>query len=455
MNQLVGGAKQPRLDERFRVVARHRAVGPVGVEGAAERIATRARDDVDDRRSDFDFAHVAEARNHQLARLDHVRPILRGARGARSHAHAIDLQTAGLGAGRALRSVCGEPGVHRRHEQRRHVGGRPRDGHVGHDGVLDHLRLARALHVDDRALAADDDRLVERAYLQFHVERRRHRAREDNAVTSNRVEPRQRERHGVGSGLELDDAVGAACVGHRRARPLDQRRARNLDGHARQYCAGGVGHNAGEGWPNRLRRRPRRHQHHAQHEGTEPRVSQPPGDDAHHLCLPGRMRVDEPYWSSPLACRFGTCPTGIVATTVMALVSIRRRWRFCLPRRYGGGRSLAGGIDHGDRAGGDRAADHVPAVRRHVDVVHCAVHRDARSIGDRLGVSHVDRSDGPGDARAARPRVRRDAEIVEDLGVLQHKRVPRVEYGHEAGVRLQQTSLVVLQPYSRRATHDH
>jgi hypothetical protein len=88
------------------------------------------------------------------------------------------------------------------------------------------------------------------------------------------------------------------------------------------------------------------------------------------------------------------------------------------------------------------------------------LHRDARYIGDRLGVNHVDRSDGPGDAAVDRPRVRRDAEIVEDLGVLlddllkrfarglsrlmhggadrwqhhQHKRVPGVEYGHEAGV---------------------
>ena len=286
MNHLVGGAKQPRLDERFRVVARHRAVGPVGVEGAAERIATCARDDIDDRRSDFDLAHIAEARDHQLARLDHVRPILRGARGARSHAHAIDLQTAGLGAGRALRSVCGEPGVHCRHEQRRHVGGRSRDGHVRHDGILDHLRLARVLNVDGRALTADDDRLAECAYLQFHVERRGHRAREDNAVAPHRVEPRQRERHGVRSGLELDDAVGSASVGHRRPRPLDQRRARDLHGHARQYCAGGVGHDTGDGWPNRLRRRPRRHQRHGQHEGTEPRVSQPPGDYAHHLLPP-------------------------------------------------------------------------------------------------------------------------------------------------------------------------
>ena len=61
-----------------------------------------------------------------------------------------------------------------------------------------------------------------------------------------RAEAGQRERHGVGAGAQIDDAVLAGAVGDGRTRFLDERRARRFHGHARQHGAGRVLHDAGD-----------------------------------------------------------------------------------------------------------------------------------------------------------------------------------------------------------------
>ena len=62
-----------------------------------------------------------------------------------------------------------------------------------------------------------------------------------------RVEPGKRERHGVGAGPQIDDAVLSAAIADRRAHLLDQRVAGRFDGHARQHGARRVLDDAGDG----------------------------------------------------------------------------------------------------------------------------------------------------------------------------------------------------------------
>src|SRR5205823_5063142 len=60
-----------------------------------------------------------------------------------------------------------------------------------------HAFLLRALHVDDRALAADRDGFRYVAEAQIRVDRRDKRALEDKAFALVGVKSGQRERHGV------------------------------------------------------------------------------------------------------------------------------------------------------------------------------------------------------------------------------------------------------------------
>ena len=63
----------------------------------------------------------------------------------------------------------------------------------------------RALHVDDRRLAGDRDRLGDVADPQVGVHRGDERAGQLDAFAPDGVEPRQRERHRVGARPQVDD----------------------------------------------------------------------------------------------------------------------------------------------------------------------------------------------------------------------------------------------------------
>ena len=65
-----------------------------------------------------------------------------------------------------------------------------------------------------------------------------------SAVAAEGLEAGQRERHDVGAGPEIGDAVAAVAVGDRRLDLLDEDVARGLDRHAGQDRAGRVFHDA-------------------------------------------------------------------------------------------------------------------------------------------------------------------------------------------------------------------
>ena len=67
-----------------------------------------------------------------------------------------------------------------------------------------------------------------------------------DTVALDGAEPGQRERDGVGSGRQVDDAVLTGAVGHHRSNFFDERRARRFDGHAGQHGPGCVFHGAGD-----------------------------------------------------------------------------------------------------------------------------------------------------------------------------------------------------------------
>ena len=171
-----------------------RAVGTVDVERPGEGVAAGARDDVDDRRPALGFAEVAEARDHHFDGLDGVRPVLRRSRCARPDTDAADLQAARFRPGGADRAVRGKAAVHRRHQDRRDVGGRAGDRHVGQDFLVDDLRLPRALDIDNRAGAGDGDGFFHAPHAQLRVHGRHHRAGELEAFPLDHTEARRARR---------------------------------------------------------------------------------------------------------------------------------------------------------------------------------------------------------------------------------------------------------------------
>ena len=68
-----------------------------------------------------------------------------------------------------------------------------------------------------------------------------------DAFAPDGAEARQRERHRIGAGPQIDDAVLARVVGDDRADLFDQRRAGGFDRHARQDAARVVLDDAGNG----------------------------------------------------------------------------------------------------------------------------------------------------------------------------------------------------------------
>ncbi len=100
----------------------------------------------------------------------------------------------------------------------------------------------RALHVDDRALARDDDRFLERAEPHLGVDHGGERARQLDAFPLEHAEPCQRERDGVRAWPQVLDAVLPRSVGHRRANLFDECGARGFHRDSGKNRPGGVTH---------------------------------------------------------------------------------------------------------------------------------------------------------------------------------------------------------------------
>src|SRR4030095_976485 len=113
-------------------------------------------------------------------------------------------------------------------------GDRPDD--IGAQGGLS----PRALHVDDRAGAGDDDRLFERSDFEVGVDRRDEGSGQFNVFAPERREARQREGDGVGAGPEIFDAVLSRGIGDAGADFFDEYRTRRFDAHPGKDGAGRV-----------------------------------------------------------------------------------------------------------------------------------------------------------------------------------------------------------------------
>ena len=98
--------------------------------------------------------------------------------------------------------IAGDAG-HEQHDAVPALGGRRvRDELAAHD-----LLARGVLHVDDRRLAGDGDRLFERADLHVGVDRDRAGAGELDAFALDDAEAGQGERQRVGAGPQIDDLV--------------------------------------------------------------------------------------------------------------------------------------------------------------------------------------------------------------------------------------------------------
>ena len=97
---------------------------------------------------------------------------------------------------------------------------------AGRDGVddvaRDHALRHHILNVHRRRLAGHGDRLFERTDAQIGIDVGGERRRQLDAFTPDRVEARQRERHDVAAGNEIDDLVLTRGVGHDGAHLLDE-----------------------------------------------------------------------------------------------------------------------------------------------------------------------------------------------------------------------------------------
>ena len=108
-----------------------------------------------------------------------------------------------------------------------------------------HLLLRCALHIHDRRVAGDGDRLLDGADAQLGVDRGREVRRKLDAFAADRVEPGQRERDRIDAGPEIDDAIQTGRVGRHRPHALDERRTAGFHGDPGQHGAGRILDRAG------------------------------------------------------------------------------------------------------------------------------------------------------------------------------------------------------------------
>jgi len=126
------------------------------------------------------------------------------------------------------------------------------------DVAIEHLRALRVLHVYERSLAGHRDAFFERTDAKLDVDGNGCIARKFDAVTNERGETRQRERHLISAGSQIDQRVATGFVADDRPCLLDEHRACGFHGHARQHRTAYVANDTGN---RALRMRDGRQQH--------------------------------------------------------------------------------------------------------------------------------------------------------------------------------------------------
>ena len=124
-----------------------------------------------------------------------------------------------------------------------------------------------ALNVDDRALTGDRHRFRDGADLELDSDRRHERSGQLDAFAPQGRESRQGERHRVGAGSKVFDAVLTRAVGDRRPDSLDQLGAGRLHSDAGEHGAGGIFDRSGN---DCLRERDGRHHRDARRQDQGP-----------------------------------------------------------------------------------------------------------------------------------------------------------------------------------------
>ena len=249
-----GGILNPvALERRIEVAALRPRSGGAPEQLALELVAARLRDDVEVDPAFFRFAEPARQVHLDFLRVGRVEDVAGDSSTVerRADVEAVERHVALV----AAAAVAGED-AH---------GGRERDveiaaGHRRHgcedrivtagdrerpdDICVQDLLTRRALHVDDRGLAGDRDRLSDGSHLQVRVDRDDSGATHFDARAPHRAESGERERDRVGAWRQLGQLVLAGRIGDGRARLLDQRGAGCLDGGTREHTAGCVLDNA-------------------------------------------------------------------------------------------------------------------------------------------------------------------------------------------------------------------
>jgi hypothetical protein len=143
------------------------------------------------------------------------------------------------------RVQCGTKGFQARdHGDERPCRARAREGRNHLAG--DHRLAARGLHVDHRALAADDDGFRDIADLHLDRNRQSGRAAQLDVLAPHLAEARERERERVRSRIEIHDPIHACVVGDGRTNFFDEYRTRGFDRDARQHSARRITYCSGE-----------------------------------------------------------------------------------------------------------------------------------------------------------------------------------------------------------------
>ena len=138
-------------------------------------------------------------------------------------------------------AVAAQPG-----NQRLDASGVPRRGDRRDHIPVDDGLHSRALDVNDRRFAGDCDRLFKRANSQLDADRGDEVATQLDALTFDGVETGQRERHGVGAGTKIDDAILTGVVADDRARAFNQDGTCRFNRNTRQYRAGRIPDDTGD-----------------------------------------------------------------------------------------------------------------------------------------------------------------------------------------------------------------
>ena len=257
-----GSAQVVTLDERARrdvelpqfvvqVAALQMAVRPRSECTRRQLVATRLRHDVHYRTAGLDLAEAAGRREVDLLRVARVGQIVGPPGLGNGDADAVHEQPR-FGVGTATReqcAVCAERARVARtgadvllaaedagHEHQQRVVAARRWNRVDHFVRENRLALG-PLEIDDGRFARDRDGLLEGTDGQLDGDGGGHRPRQFEAFALDGREAAERELHAVDARPKVFNTVLPRPVGDGGADLLNQRRARRLDGHTRQYSA--------------------------------------------------------------------------------------------------------------------------------------------------------------------------------------------------------------------------